>query len=380
MLAREGAGSLTTRVIRSTKDWDGIKDPWKTLYESSPHASTPLDFDWLRTWWILYCAPHADEDLRIITIWRDSQLVGVAPLYVRHGSDRSHARHIRFLSTGEAEAEETCPDYLNVLCLAGEEETCANAVWTEVDRMGWDHLELLDLPEQSPLLHASAFPQKARTLVRGTCPIADLSSGFESYLASLSPNSRQQARKLIREGERAGVQFEIVGSEQASEEVFGDLVRLHQTRWTSEGKPGVFASPRFVEFHRRMIGQWLPVGRVVLARLSLSGAAVTVLYGFVTRQKFDFYQSGVAKDSKELRSPGNLAHLLLMRMMAERGLKEYDFLRGSSSYKQRLSTLENKLVGIEIWRPTLRSAGSRSLEIARRLLAKGQRSIPTLSV
>ena len=32
---------------------------------------------------------------------------------------------------------------------------------------------------------------------------------------------------------------------------------------------------------------------MVLARLSLEGQTIAVLYGFVTRSKFDFYQSGV---------------------------------------------------------------------------------------
>jgi len=184
----------------------------------------------------------------------------------------------------------------------------------------------------------------------------------------------------VREGENVEAQCEIVDSAGAAE-AFDDLARLHHMRWTSEGKPGVFASPRFTGFHRQLIGRWLPTGRAILARLSLSGMPVAVLYGFVAGQKFHFYQSGVVRDSGgPLRSPGNLAHILLMRTLAERGLGEYDFLRGSSSYKQRLSTRENHLVGIEMWRATLRSATFRAVEIARRILAKGHRSVPTINV
>jgi CelD/BcsL family acetyltransferase involved in cellulose biosynthesis len=98
---------------------------------------------------------------------------------------------------------------------------------------------------------------------------------------------------------------------------------------------------------------------------------VAVLYGFVTTQKFDFYQSGVQRDATgPLRSPGNLAHLLLMRALTKRGVTAYDFLRGSSPYKQRLSTRQNQLVGVRIWRPSLRAAGYRLIRFAGRVLSK----------
>ena len=61
-----------------------------------------------------------------------------------------------------------------------------------------------------------------------------------------------------------------------------------------------------------------------------------------------------------------------MRALIERGVTSYDFLRGSSSYKQRLATRENQLVGIRIWRPTLRAAVFRLVRLAGRIVNKGQ--------
>jgi hypothetical protein len=37
----------------------------------------------------------------------------------------------------------------------------------------------------------------------------------------------------------------------------------------------------------------------------------------------------------EAGSPGNTANLMLMRALAERGFRAYDFLRGTSGHKQR---------------------------------------------
>jgi CelD/BcsL family acetyltransferase involved in cellulose biosynthesis len=365
---------LITRVIQEEWEWDAIRNDWQALYASSPYSSVPLDFVWLRGWWRVYGTLYGKAGLRIVTIWRGSKLVAAIPLYVGRGLGGSlGTRHLRFISTGEEEHEETCPDYLNLLCLSGEEAVCANAVWREVVRMDWDHLEFLDLMEDSPLLRGITLPHYARSFSRGSCPIADLTSGFEAYLGQQSSNNRQQARRLLREGERAGAQFEVVQAVQSSG-AFEDLVRLHHERWTCDGKPGVFAAPRFMEFHRNLIEEWLPAGRAVLGRLSLAGDPVAVLYGFVTGRKFDFYQSGVRREKAgPLRSPGNLAHLLLMRALTERGVAAYDFLRGASSYKQRLATRENRMVGLRIWRPTLRAVLHRSGQLAARVFNKGQR-------
>src|SRR5262249_29527634 len=155
---------------------------------------------------------------------------------------------------------------------------------------------------------------------------------------------------------RAGAVFELAGW-QDFEGFFDDLVRLHQARWTAEGKPGCFAAPRFTEFHRCLIRAWLPQGRAVLARLSQGRQVYAVLYGFVTRTKFDFYQSGVKRtETGPFESPGTTANLLLMSRLVERGVTQYDFLRGSSTYKQKLATEDRQLVSPRCQRSTLRDA------------------------
>ena len=369
---------VLTKVIQDEVEWDSIREKWDGLYAASPTASTALDFAWLRAWWRVYKPTLRVGGLRVVTIWRSEQLIGAMPLFICCGKGGPLGlRRLGLISTGEAEFEETCADYLNILYAPDDEVLCVESIWQAVGQMDWDHLELLDLPENTPLLGSRCVPSNVRRFSRGKCPVADLSGGFEAYLQQLSPNRRQQARRLMREGERAGMRFEIVGVGQVGN-VFDDLIKLHQARWNGEGKPGVFGAPRFVEFHRDIIAQWLPVGRVVLAQLSLATEPVVILYGFVTGQKFDFYQSGVRLEpSGQLRSPGNLAHLLLMQILTDRGVTAYDFLRGSSTHKERQATRRNELIGIEIWRPSLRTTFFRLIRLFTRILRKGLRVIRT---
>lgn len=366
---------VTTRVIRREDEWDAIRPAWEALSASNSDAAAPLAFAWLRTWWRIYGSRYGTNGLKIVTAWRGGKLIGVLPLYEgRRGGSPFGIRELQFLSTGEAESEETCPDYLDMLCAPGEEAVCADAIWECVERLNWDRLALLDLPEQSPLLRCRAVANRARTFSRGSCPVADLSGGFEAYLHRLSSNTRQQARRLLREGEKAGAIFESVSADQACG-AFDDLVGLHQARWIAEGQPGVFAAPRFTAFHRELVQEWLPGGRAVLARLSVGGRPVVVLYGFISGARFEFYQSGVRRDGAEqLRSPGTLAHLLLMQTLANRGITAYDFLRADpSSYKERLATRENRLVGLRVWRPSVRGATYRSARLAGRVARRGVR-------
>jgi CelD/BcsL family acetyltransferase involved in cellulose biosynthesis len=64
-----------------------------------------------------------------------------------------------------------------------------------------------------------------------------------------------------------------------------------------------------------------------------------------------------------------------MQALAEKGITAYDFLRGASSYKKRLATCENRLIGVQVWRPTLRAATRRSVQLVARVTERGLRSI-----
>jgi len=231
----------------------------------------------------------------------------------------------------------------------------------------------VNLAADTPLLRAGIVTTGAQALSTssGTCPVADLSGGFEAYLRRLSSHGRKRARSLLREGARAGVRLEIADVHEC-QAAFDDLMRLHQARWRLEAKPGVFAAPRFVEFHRRLIGEWHGGRRALVARMLLGNTPVAAIYGFVIGSKFDFYQSGVdLRSAASLESPGILAQLLLMQALVDRGLTLYDFLGGAAPYKKRLATGENRLLSVQVRRPTIRTTAYRSAELLGQIFRTG---------
>lgn len=366
---------LSLRVVEDLAGWDALRESWGVLYRASPRASTPLDFDWLRQWWDVYGAAYGGTP-RIITLWRGILLVAVLPLYLATAPGAPLAvRRLRFISTGEDEFEETCPDYLDLLHLPGEAQACAEAAWAAIDAMTWDTLELLDLPHDSPLRMATGARADVHLASRGHCPVANLEGGFEAYLERLSYKTRKRARQEMRKVVQAGAIMQVAGVDDA-DAYFDDLVRLHQARWQAEGKPGCFAAPRFTEFNRRLVRAWCGSGRLVLARLALNGRAYVALYGFVTAGKFDLYQTGVGPvDGTAIYSPGTASNFLLMQLLAARGVTRYDFLRGDSGYKRSLTSESCELISLSSVRSNPRTLLDGAVRFARRAVRKVVRTL-----
>ena len=279
----------------------------------------------------------------------------------RHPRGPLGVRSLRFVSTGEAEYEETCPDYLNLLCLPGEEAASA----------------------AGRLARSVACPGTASG--SSTCPrlAAVPRSRGGSGAAGGLPNRR--AGPGIR-----GLPLMSVGQDPPACPPVSPCGRPLRGQFRiSDGGGGRLLLRRlspapsgavdggweiglllYAAIHRvppRPRPRLGTVRRAILARLSHNGTAYAVIYGFITRSKFDGYQSGISRsDSCPIDSPGTTAHLLLMKALIDRGITEYDFLRGNSSYKERLATRSDPLVGLAVSRPTFRTAVHRTVRFAGR--------------
>lgn len=375
-----GSSVVRAEVVKTRRAFDALRASWDALFQRAYNASAPLSYDWLRTWLDVYGRQYLKDGdaLRVICFWRGTELVGAMPLYLRRQqSIADGGAHLAFISTGERQDEEICPDYMDLLSLDEVKDRCVELAWKTVlnDLAGdFDRFDFRDVADHSGLVkwaRHSGTSHDMQVVPRGVCPIADLHGGFESYLLRLSSNTRQQGRRLLRAGAQAGVKFEVASTPEEASEFFGEMVKLHQERWLAAGEPGCFASRSFESFHRQLAEQWGPSGRAVLSRLSLAGKTLAVKYGFRIGTKFDFYQSGIRmEEGSPIRSPGIVSFLMLMKWLADQGVTDFDFLRGSSAYKQRLATTVQPLVQVRqirwTWRTGIGCAADLSFRCARR--------------
>lgn len=133
------------------------------------------------------------------------------------------------------------------------------------------------------------------------------------------------------------------------------LIELHQTRWEARAMPGSFASAWFTRFHRRLVAEQAPLGRVQLLRLHAGEHDVAYLYNFVHDGRVYFYQSGLNFDvgGKHAR-PGYVAHLLAIELNARLGHQYYDFMDGDDRYKRDLATTNERMSDLILRTPALR--------------------------
>ena len=99
------------------RNWTTWRQSGARSSMSPPRRRPPLRWEWVREWWRIYGPVYGDRGrgLRLICGSSRARLIGVLPLYQRSTSGPWGSRQLRFISTGEAEFEETCAEYLDLL-------------------------------------------------------------------------------------------------------------------------------------------------------------------------------------------------------------------------------------------------------------------------
>ena len=142
------------RLITDAAYLEVLEKEWGALFDVAPTASPPLRWEWVREWWRIYGPVYGDRGygLRVITVRRGPDLLGALPLYQGTTRVPGGARQLRFISSGEAEFEETCAEYLDLLHAPQESRACIEVILRFLNTLKWDEFCLSDMSAQSPLL------------------------------------------------------------------------------------------------------------------------------------------------------------------------------------------------------------------------------------
>jgi CelD/BcsL family acetyltransferase involved in cellulose biosynthesis len=162
-------------------------------------------------------------------------------------------------------------------------------------------------------------------------------AGRDRWQDSLSPNQRAQLRQSRSFAERMGpLALNAADSPSQAMDFFEKLAALHTAYWRGRGKPGAFATPASLAFHREVISAQPGPGQVELLELSAGSEVLGYLYNFQHGDRAYSYQSGFSYGGDNRHRPGLLAHLLAIERAQQNGLRVYDFLAGEAPYKARL--------------------------------------------
>ncbi len=193
-----------------------------------------------------------------------------------------------------------------------------------------------------------------------------------SYLDTLSANTRQQIRRSMRLYQEAGT----LSATRATDVPTGlrwldGLKELHQRQWQARGEPGGFAFPFFERFQRRLVADCIPRGEIELLCVSRGEQAIGYVYNLILRGQVLAFVSGFLYEEDKRLKPGLVCHTLAIERHLREGASVYDFLAGEARYKSNLGTPGPDFVYLLIQRPT-------AMTRAERLLRRGWEQVRAL--
>ncbi|MEI9408915.1 GNAT family N-acetyltransferase [Mesorhizobium salmacidum] len=307
---------LRSEIIDDPARFDTLAPHWWRLWEQSSSATPFQSPAWLLPWWRTF----APGDLATVAVWRGGDLIGLAPLYLEHGTAGS-----KLLPVGIS-----LSDYLDILCVPGTEAQVVAIIAEKILSVGWSQWILSDLPEGGAGLAVTHPDLKAgRPAAHGACPVLAI-AGDETLAGCVPSRRRRQLRRAHQAASRRG-RTALSSARGDAQRFLDQLIRLHHARWAGHGG-GVLADVAVEQFHRRAVPLLDARGLVRCWLLAIDGKTVGAYYGFHHRGRAYAYLGGFDPAYAE-ESP---SAILIGHAIAEsirEGAREFDFLRGQEAYK-----------------------------------------------
>ncbi|MGI9420817.1 MAG: GNAT family N-acetyltransferase [Geminicoccaceae bacterium] len=279
--------------------------------------------------WTLFLHQTGDEDQDVVTIEYNDFLID------RRFRDQVRSVCLRAL----VDHGEIAGRHVGEVVLGG------------VDANLREPIEALGRPVQERAATGSAFVDLEA--LRGT---------GKPFLESLKPTSARRIRRSMTLYEKRGaLALRAAGDVDEALDFFEKCGALHQARWTTRGRPGAFAFPFYVAFHRRLIQAALPLGKVELLEVSAGGEPIGYLYNFLDRGRALYYLSGFRFEADNRLKPGLVCHSLAIERHRDGGMNVYDFMGGDQRYKLELGQAGPAIVHLAIQLPNWMLAAERPL-------------------
>jgi len=343
-------------VIRSQDQWHALRSQWNSLLVKSRANQLFMTWEWLDCW---LRVQRSVTDLRIICVrGPGGELLGAAPFYVANYRllDILPYRMLRMIGDVDSGAE-----YQTWIARASDEDrVCAVIVRAMCAlRSEWDLLWIPNLESwtgaHEPMVRAlRAGRLGIRSRPRDFSTVA-LPTDYDAFLASMSPNRRQQVRRNTKKIlSKPGVEVRKVTTGDELAPALDALFRLHGMRWRSVGQHGVFdRNLKEREFYECFAPEALARGWLAVYTLFDGTEPKAVQIGYVYEHAFLQLQEGFDPDY----SPhvGNALRTWVIQDCIRQGLTEYDFLGGHSEHKRRWLAVERTGMDLLAFTPGLRS-------------------------
>ena len=325
---------LSIQLVQSPEDIALLAPQWNGLLHSSSTNSLFSSPRYLAVWWKHF---GGDSELAILIARRGSELLGIAPLQIRHGKTgpRKRLRHLCFLGS-MAHGEGLLFDFV---VRPGWEEPVIQAFFSETSplfHLHWDLLYLPFPPACSPCIQAlrnapGPLHSRLREIPQEESPIIEFKPTWEDFLAARSSKFRGNLRSAIRAmQEKVGAEEIYAGRDLSVGEMHEHLTRFSSARWEEErgGPP----APEFLAFERELLEAFHREGLLEFYAWRKGAEMIALNCCFAHGDLLWGYQMGWNPDFAKC-SPGQVAMASNVRHGIEKGFRGMNMLLGGSAYK-----------------------------------------------
>lgn len=314
--------SLTTRIISSQAELISLQPAWENLLAQSSTGSffsTPtFQLSWLGTM-------TTNAQLSVITVWKENQLVGLAPFLICRKQQAS-----MLINIGSVEVT----DYFDVLVASAIEEAVYQSICSALAGLDVKNILLQGIPETSPT--RSQFKKNFSSIdetQQTVSPKLILPQTWEAYLQLLERKQRHELRRKWRKVEALSHEFEVLEEVDAVQTALADFFNLHQR---SSAEKASFWTDQTKNFFTTLVSEAARAGLVKLFFLKIEEDRVATMLVFDYQDTYLLYNSGFDPNRYRQVSSGTVLTAYTIKHAIEQGRKNYDFLRGSEKYKFHL--------------------------------------------
>ena len=352
---------MSTITVRrwTLQEWLSSEAVWQALLARTDADALFLSWQWLTRWWTLY-GDRLGLSADIMAFYRDTELVGVAPLYVRDVRRASivRTRSVQIIGHAWRDAVPLISEYLDVVAVPDAQRAVRDACMREVlQQRRWGEF-VVGLTAAGAdwrdtfLRHAPPRHHYVRELDRGVSYQANLAQGFAAYLQELGQSTRRSVwnlrRRLVQES--GAVQFEPWGRKRSTA---ASMISIACTSCAGSGR----RSPASVWSFTRVLPAHLAAhGEFAFTRLRVAGNVVSVLYDIRKGARQYNIKMGFDPALNNRLSLGLIHFGYAMEAAAERGITVYDFLAGAGrnyDFKPNLAQGRRELSCVQMLRGSI---------------------------
>ena len=313
---------LTVDVIRSTEQFEGLKEEWESLFNSCNNLSVFQTFTWNYVWWKHY---GKGMQLSIVTVHEKDSLVGIAPFMVKS----------RF-GVNELEPIGGEHHYNFELIMDSHRDDVATAIALKIA----DHF-------QKGLVHIPYFAAgtisidifiatlngenwKEARWTRNISHYVSEGNGFNNYMACKSKNTRHTLkRKRNRLEKNAPVELEHIYHTALNEDCVERIAKIQMQSWLSRRGQKSLNAP----FYKEVLPALAKTNNAEIFLYKQNSEDIAFILNLHSSDSCYGLFTGFVETMAHL-SPGKMLMMDNLNQVLDRGNTVYDFLYGEAEYKR----------------------------------------------